>query len=177
MPRRPAATATATATVYAVAAVACAGLLLAALALAGWRHWRDADLPTGDAEWIWAELPDRLPTPLAFYAVRDFTLDAVPGAGGGEAAGGAAASGVPDPGAAELRLLADEEYVVWLNGQRIGSNRYRPGAPLDVYRVGDLLLPGPNRLIVELRSSRGRRRTAGGSRGGGRGGRGPGERR
>ncbi|HMB51716.1 MAG TPA: hypothetical protein VKU40_00280, partial [Thermoanaerobaculia bacterium] len=95
-----------------------------------------AELPTGDAEWIWAELPARTVTPQAFYAVRDFDLGAV-------------------PAVAELRVQADEEYVLHLNGRRVGSNRYRAGDPLDVYPVGDLLHAGANRLVAELRSARG----------------------
>jgi hypothetical protein len=124
-------------------AAVVAAILVVVAAVVGevWRERRGRGLPAGAAEWVWVELPERLPSPVAFYAVRDFSLAEAPG--GGEAA------------AVELRLLGDEEYVVWVNGQRVGSNRYAPGAPLDVYRVGDLLLAGPNRLAVELRSSRG----------------------
>ncbi len=42
-----------------------------------------------------------------------------------------------------------------LNGARIGSNRYDSGAPLDRYRVERWLVPGRNRLVVELRSPSG----------------------
>ena len=114
-------------------------LLLALLAAAGERaaaRWAASGLPTGDAEWIWAPLPGEPKHPIAFWAVRDFTLDAV-------------------PEAASLLIAADEEYVVHLNGARVGSNRYAPGRPLDRYEVGPLLLPAGNRLAVELRSSRG----------------------
>ena len=52
-------------------------------------------------------------------------------------------------------MTADEEYVLTLNGKRIGAGAFEPGAPLDVYEVGPLLLPGGNRLMVELRSGRG----------------------
>lgn len=96
-------------------------------------------LPTGGAEWIWVERSRIDRSPSAFYAVRDFELDA-------------------PPSRARLMILADPEYILTLNGKRIGAGRYPPGAPearLDVYEVGDLLLPGGNRLIVELRSDRG----------------------
>jgi hypothetical protein len=93
-------------------------------------------LPTGDAQWIWARLPRDDSTPLAFYSVRDFTLDAVPAGG-------------------RLLVLADEEYVVHLNGRRVGSGIYSPGASLDAYDVAPLLRAGGNRILVELRSSRG----------------------
>jgi hypothetical protein len=90
---------------------------------------------SGEAQWIWAA-PDRHGvTPLAFHLARDFEL-------------------ATRPGEAEVRLLADEEYVLYLNGVRVGGNRYRDGAALDHYQVGPLLVAGPNRLLVEVRSGR-----------------------
>jgi hypothetical protein len=44
--------------------------------------------------------------------------------------------------------------VLYLNGERVGSNRYTTGAHLDRYRIESLLEPGKNRLMVHLRSSR-----------------------
>lgn len=93
-------------------------------------------LPTQDAQWIWSARARNAQSPSAFYAVRDFTLDRA-------------------PARARLQVLADEEYVLYLNGRRVGANRYRPGAALDVYEAGPLLLPGGNRLLAELRSSHG----------------------
>ena len=103
-----------------------------ALRAAGARLFR----PTGDAAWIWARLPRGDSSPVAFYAVQDFTLDAA-------------------PARARLCVQADEEYVLWLNGKRVGSGVYAPGAPLDAYEVGPLLRAGGNRLVAELRSGRG----------------------
>jgi hypothetical protein len=114
--------------------VALALVAVGLVAVAAWRARRGA--VTGAAEWIWAPLDRGSTEPVAFWAVRDFELASV-------------------PAAAELAVLADEEYVAWLNGRRVGSNRYAPGAPLDRYAVAELLLPGPNRLAVELRSARG----------------------
>lgn len=100
------------------------------------------NLPTGGAQWIWVERSRTDRSPAAFYAVRDFFLDQA-------------------PGRARLLILADPEYVLTLNGKRIGSGQYQegyqPGGParLDVYEVGDLLVAGGNRLLVELRSDRG----------------------
>lgn len=98
-------------------------------------------LPTGSAQWIWVdrERTDRSPT--AFYAVRDFDLES-------------------PPDRARLLTVADPEYVLTLNGKRIGAGQYQPGsgepvAKLDVYEVGDLLQAGGNRLVAELRSDRG----------------------
>ncbi|HVR98385.1 MAG TPA: hypothetical protein VMW27_17350 [Thermoanaerobaculia bacterium] len=93
-------------------------------------------LPTHGAQWIWSARARDSQEPSAFYAVRDFMLD-------------------QPPAKARLQVLADEEYVLYLNGRRVGANGYRPGAALDVYEVGPLLLPGGNRLLAELRSSHG----------------------
>ncbi|HEY7214842.1 MAG TPA: hypothetical protein VIC28_09440 [Thermoanaerobaculia bacterium] len=91
---------------------------------------------TGRAQWIWKAIGRKDHDPTAFYAVRDFDLPA-------------------PPARARLLVTADEEYVLTLNGKRIGAGAYEPGALLDVYEVGPLLLPGGNRLVAELRSGRG----------------------
>jgi hypothetical protein len=92
-------------------------------------------LVSGRAQWIWAR-PDRQGvTPLAFEAARDFELAA-------------------PPAEARIHVLADEEYLLHLNGVRVGSNRYRPGAGVDSYAVAPLLVSGTNRLLLELRSGR-----------------------
>lgn len=119
-------------------------LALAALALAlaarGVRVARARTAPTGRAEWIWADLGRAEIAPVAFYAARDFDLGDLP------------------PARARLLAVADEEYVLYLNGRRVGSDRCAPGPvaapPLDAYEVGPLLLPGANRLVAELRSGR-----------------------
>jgi hypothetical protein len=113
-------------------------LMIAVLALAA--HLRPVlrarSLPTARAQWIWKPIDHLDHNPTAFYAVRDFRL------------------GSP-PARARLMVTADEEYVVTLNGKRIGAGAFEPGAPLDVYEIGPLLLPGGNRLLVELRSGDG----------------------
>lgn len=93
-------------------------------------------LPTRAAEWIWSGDARRERGPSAFWAARDFTLDDV-------------------PTSAILQAQADPEYVIWLNGRRIGAGRFTPGAPLDGYEVAPLLQPGTNRLLAELRSDHG----------------------
>src|SRR5437763_16059026 len=109
-------------------------LMIAVLAAAA--HLRSAlgarSLPTAAARWIWKPIDQLDHNPTAFYAIRDFRL------------------GSP-PARARLMITADEEYVVTLNGKRIGAGAFEPGAPLDVYEAGPLLLPGGNRLLVELR--------------------------
>ncbi len=93
-------------------------------------------VPTQGAEWIWETRDRRDLSPAVFYAVRDFDLPAV-------------------PQRARILVAADEEYVLSLNGQRIGAGSWEQGTPLDVYEVGSLLQPGSNRLLAELRSGRG----------------------
>ena len=95
--------------------------------------------PARGACWIWAEVPLDAPRPVAFLAVREFELATV-------------------PRQASLSAVADESFVMFLNGAYVGSGTYVPGAPLKRYRVEELLERGTNRLVVELRSDR----TAGG---------------
>lgn len=114
-----------------VAAVFGLALLTQALPL-----WRTRVLPTGKAQWIWKKADHKNYQPTAFYAIRDFELES-------------------PPARARLLVTADEEYVLTLNGKRIGAGAYQRGVPLDVYEVGPLLLPGGNRLVAELRSARG----------------------
>ena len=91
---------------------------------------------TGAAQWIWESRDRRDFAPTAFYAVRDFDLETL-------------------PERARLLAAADEEYVLYLNGRRVGAGSWEQGSPLDVYEVGSLLQPGPNRLVAVLRSGRG----------------------
>jgi hypothetical protein len=91
---------------------------------------------TGEAEWIWLEGPRMRRAPAAFYALRDVEL------------------AEPAP-AAELMVLADEEYQAFVNRRWIGFGAWRPGGTIDRYAVGELLRPGTNRLVIEVRSGRG----------------------
>ena len=114
-------------------------------ALLAWLAW--AQLPgrgllslgapaTGGAEWIWIDDPPTRRSPVAFYAVQDFELEA------------------PAP-AAELMVAADEEYLVSINGRWVGLGAWRAGATIDRYAVGEWLRPGANRVVIEVRSGRG----------------------
>lgn len=89
----------------------------------------NADAPV----WIWRDHDLRHVEAAGFYAVKEFDL-------------------VAAPADAEVRILGDAEYVLLLNGRRIGSNRFASGATLDRYRVERWLVAGRNRLVVELRS-------------------------
>lgn len=117
-------------------AVAVVALILAAIEL---RHRTVAfgngavrDAPT----WIWRDHDLRHIQAAGFYAMKEFDL-------------------VAAPAEAEIRILGDAEYLLLLNGVRIGSNRYVSGAPFDRYRVERWLAPGRNRLVIELRSPSG----------------------
>jgi len=99
-------------------------------------RWFGRLLATGTPErlWIWAPVSPRDVVPRAFFAMRDFDLET-------------------RPSSATLEILGDAEYLAWLNGHQVGSGRYREGHPIDAYEVGDLLLAGRNRWLVELRSA------------------------
>lgn len=90
----------------------------------------------GNAEpaWIWVDADPRDVRPRVVLAVRDFELARV-------------------PSNATTRVLGDQEYVLWINGSRAGSGRYRAHAPLDTFDVSPLLRLGPNRVALELRSA------------------------
>ncbi len=92
----------------------------------------NADAPA----WIWRDHDLRHVQAAGFYAVKEFDL-------------------VAAPAEAEVRILGDAEYLLLLNGARIGSNRFVSGAAVDRYRVEPWLVPGRNRVVVELRSPAG----------------------
>jgi hypothetical protein len=125
--------------------LALLGLLAVLVAVGwGWTQMRArGEVPTGSAQWIWAVQPARHASPGAFCLVRDFTLDA-------------------QPSSARLLITAEEEYRLFLNGRPVGSRRRSPTdfgdgrGSLDRYDIGSRLLAGGNRLMVELRHSRGR---------------------
>lgn len=101
-----------------------------------WVAVRQSRQPTGKAAWIWTGDTNRWTGPRTAWTFRDFDLESV-------------------PERAAVTVLGDEEYVLYLNGERVGSNRYTPAAPPDRYEVGPLLAAGRNRFAAELRSSRG----------------------
>lgn len=111
--------------------------LLMASAQQGLALWRAANMRLAGACWIWADEPGK--DPLAFYAAQDFELSDTLAANA----------------AARLAIVADESYVVYLNGHYVGSNRYGQDAPIDAYDVTGWLRGGRNRVVVELRSERG----------------------
>jgi len=113
--------------------VALAGLAVAVVAER--LEWAGALRDRGQPEraWYWIDGDPRDPRPVAFFAVRDFEL-------------------AERPEGAVAEVLGDQEYILSINGERIGSNRYRAGAALDRYEIERWLRPGDNRVVLELRS-------------------------
>ncbi|MCB1036796.1 MAG: hypothetical protein KDD47_23420 [Acidobacteria bacterium] len=114
------------------------GGLVLLIALEGtYRRIRTSVHPAAGAEWIWRKgETSREARPTSFFAVKDFELASA-------------------PQRARLLILGDEEYRVTLNGRFLGGNRYWRGMPLDDFDVSKVLVPGLNRLVVQLRSERG----------------------
>jgi len=107
-------------------------VLAAAVLVAG---CRDRPLPTGAAEWIWADpTASAAGEPVALVLLRDFELEEAPQA------------------AARLFVLVDREYAVHLNGRQIARGSYRRGEPTDDFQVAHLLRAGANRLAIEVRT-------------------------
>ncbi len=114
-------------------------LLLLLLVIAGAlvvRHRRNFATPTAPswgAQWIWSHAPDGEREEYAFVAWRDFEIEE------------------PPPGA-RLNIQAEPQWVLTLNGRRLGGGRWRIGDPMTSYEVGSMLRPGTNRILVDLRS-------------------------
>lgn len=94
-------------------------------------------LPTGTAEWIWAEDVSAEDGWVTFFLFRDFELG----------------SAVPE--SATLAVQADGGYWAFVNQHAVGSGAYRERAGLDSYEVARFLRPGPNRVVIQVRSRRG----------------------
>jgi hypothetical protein len=115
------------------ALVAATVVLLLALAERGLHTMASGRSAAPGAQWIWTpEALDAAPQ-TSFLAVRDLHLETL-------------------PAAVEARLLADESYLLYINGEHVGSNSYRLEANLDSYDVRRYLKGGANRIVIEVRS-------------------------
>ena len=117
-------------------------LVLGAVALErSLRPWRAYYSEPGvGARWIWADDTAKPGLPTTFWLTRDF-----------EWPGGSALTG-------RLAIAADEGYGLWLNGRRVGARQTVPGRAQiesDLYDVTAFLEAGANRIVVEVRSTRG----------------------
>lgn len=111
--------------------------LVAALLEYGWHELRGHVYePAAEARWIWLDGVAKSGSPVAFLAARELELDR-------------------QPATARLSIAADETYLLYVNGQLVGSDSYREEAPVDLYEIAPYLEAGTNRLLVELRSGRG----------------------
>ena len=133
LPREPLASRPAFAFLYALAlALVAAGAIRATL-----RAHSDRELSrTGDARWIWYSRDVKEPRPISFVATRDVVLDRI-------------------PVRATAKLFGDRWHVLWVNGQRVGAGRQRPGEPLALYEVTGFLSRGINRIAIEAGSDTG----------------------
>lgn len=113
-------------------------LLLAFAVVAERARWFSRLLGAAGVErtWIWSADPPRRVEPRAFFLTREFDL-ATP------------------PAKARLEVLGDPEYVVYVNGRRVGANAVVGADRTDVYDVAPALHTGPNRIVLELRSPTG----------------------
>ena len=108
-------------------------LALGGRALEGLRAQGD---PAWGACWIWADVSLEEPVePQVFLAAQDFELSEV-------------------PSEAWLSAVADESFVLFLNGRFVGGGTYASDSRLLRYRVEDFLNVGTNRVVAELRSER-----------------------
>ncbi|HSP14173.1 MAG TPA: hypothetical protein VLV78_05420 [Thermoanaerobaculia bacterium] len=91
---------------------------------------------TGRAQWIWASVQISRNEPVVFFAARDFDL--------------------PETRQfAHLKIFADPEYALYLNGRQIAARRAEGTAHLDLYDVSPLVRTGRNRIVVAVHSTNG----------------------
>lgn len=91
---------------------------------------------TGGAQWIWAQHRMSSNEPVAFFAARDFLLPA-------------------KRYYTRLKIAADPEYELFVNGSQIAG---RPGGvqpSLDLYDISGLVRTGRNRIVVAVRAPQG----------------------
>ncbi len=101
------------------------------------RACRDrALLTTGEARWIWCSRDIRGPSPVRFYATREFVLQEV-------------------PRRATARVFVDRGWQLFINGSRVAAGQQRPGDRLEVLEVASFLKHGENRVAIQAESPTG----------------------
>jgi hypothetical protein len=91
---------------------------------------------TGPARWIWAAHQISRNVPVVFFATRNFDMPA-------------------GSKFAHLKIFADPEYTLWLNGREVAGRRSDDRRALDVYDVSPLVRSRNNRVVVAVRSTNG----------------------
>ena len=93
-------------------------------------------LSTTAAQWIWAQHRISSNEPVAFFAVRDFTL--------------------PEKRYyARLKIAGDPEYTLYLNGREIAGRKAGEQPQLDLYDIQKFVKTGRNRIVVAIRAPQG----------------------
>lgn len=111
--------------------------MASAALLAVVRACRDrALLTTGEARWIWCSRDIRGPSPVRFYATREFVLQEV-------------------PRRATARVFVDRGWQLFVNGSRVAGGEQGPGDRLQVLEVAASLKHGENRLTIQAESPTG----------------------
>jgi hypothetical protein len=91
---------------------------------------------TGPAQWIWASHQISRNEPVVFFAARDFDLP-------------------PTRQFTHLKVYADPEYTLYVNGKLIASRRAEGLPRLDEYDISSIVQTGRNRVVAGVRSTNG----------------------
>ncbi len=91
---------------------------------------------TGEARWIWAQHRLSSNEPVAFFAARDFDLPA-------------------KRYYTRLKVAADPEYELFVNGKEIAGRQTGVEPTLDLYDISSLVQTGRNRIVVAVRAPQG----------------------
>lgn len=91
---------------------------------------------TGQARWIWASHKISRNVPVVFFATQNFDMPA-------------------GSKFAHLKLFADPEYTLWINGREIAGHRSDDERGLDAYDISSLVRTRNNRIVVAVRSTNG----------------------
>ena len=91
---------------------------------------------TGRAKWIWPRVDVSSEIPVAFFATRDFDLP-------------------KSRYYTHIKIAADPEYTLYLNGRELASRRMTDASALDLYDVTPLARDGRNRIVIAVRSVKG----------------------
>lgn len=91
---------------------------------------------TGEAQWIWAQHRMSDNEPVAFFAARDFELPA-------------------KRYYTRLKVAADPEYELFVNGKEIAGRQTGVEPTLDLYDISSLVQTGRNRVVVAVRAPQG----------------------
>ena len=114
-----------------------AAVVAGALAHAAGRAREDRRYATtGPARWIWWSNALERPDPIHFRAVKSFALP-------------------KPPAGARARVFGDGQWTLRINGKTLGSGEQAPGDRLVALDASPLVRAGENRIVLEIRNTRG----------------------